>query len=111
VSSVPVILDYDEGEESRLEQLLAVHQMWRGLERVAATIHAHRDAAAMAVSRTQLTRELQELIAALDRRVPQLERADETAIARDAADLRAQAMKRLAEIVDETTASAVPART
>jgi hypothetical protein len=108
VSSVQVVLDYDNGKESRLEQLLAVHQMRRGLERVAEAILGHRDAA-MAVSRSQLARELRELIAALDRRVPQLERAEETAIARDAAELRAQAIKRLAELVEETTASDAPA--
>ena len=104
-----VVLDYDNGKESGLEQLLAVHQMRRGLERVAAAVVAHRDAA-MAVSRSELARELRELIAALDRRVPQLERAEETAIARDAAELRAQAMARLAELVDETTVSAAPAK-
>ena len=103
-----VVLDYDNGKESRLEQLLAVHQMRRGLERVAAEVVAHRGAT-MAVSHGQLARELRELIAALDRRVPQLERAEETGIARDAAQLRAQAIKRLAELVEETTASGAPA--
>ena len=103
-----VVLDYDYGKESRLEQLLAVHQMRRSLERVAAAILAHREAT-MAVSPGQLARELRELIAALDRRVPQLERAEETAIARDAAQLRAQAIKRLAELVEETAASGAAA--
>lgn len=45
-----------------------------------------------------LARELEELIAALDRRVPHVERAGEAAIARDAAALRAKAASRLAEL-------------
>ena len=57
----------------------------------------------MAVSRSQLVRELQELIAALDRRVPHLERAEETGIARDAAVLRAKAVNRLAELSEDET--------
>jgi len=50
----------------------------------------------VAVNRTQLARELKELITALDRRVPRVERAGEASIARDAAALRAKAVKRLA---------------
>ena len=45
-----------------------------------------------------LTRELEELIAALDRRVPRVEQAGEATIARDAAALRAKAYQRLAEL-------------
>jgi hypothetical protein len=52
----------------------------------------------MAVSARDLTRDLEELIAALDRRVPRVERAGEADIARDAAALRAKAVARLAEI-------------
>ncbi len=46
-------------------------------------------------------RELLELIAAIDRRVPHVQRAGEAAIARDAAALRARALKRLAELERE----------
>jgi hypothetical protein len=46
-----------------------------------------------------LTRELEELIAALDRRLPRVEQAGEADIARDAAALRAKAVQRLAELV------------
>lgn len=46
----------------------------------------------------ELTRELEELIAALDRRVPRVEQAGEATIARDAAALRAKAVDRLAEL-------------
>ena len=54
----------------------------------------------MAVDR-RLARALNELIEALDRRVPRLERVAESSIARDAAALRAKALKRLAEIKEE----------
>ena len=40
----------------------------------------------MAMTPSSVVRELQELIAALDRRVPQVERAGEASIAREAAD-------------------------
>ena len=46
----------------------------------------------------QIVRELEELIAALDRRVPRVERAGEAEIARDAAALRAKAVERLAQL-------------
>ena len=49
----------------------------------------------MAVTTTEAVRELLELIAALDRRVPRVERAGEAGIARDAEELRARAMKRI----------------
>jgi hypothetical protein len=52
----------------------------------------------MAVNTSELTRELEELIEALDRRLPRVERAGEAAIARDAAALRAKAFNRLAEL-------------
>jgi hypothetical protein len=52
----------------------------------------------MAVTAGELTRELEELIAALDRRLPRVEQAGEAAIARDAAALRARASNRLAEL-------------
>ena len=44
---------------------------------------------------TEAVRELLELIAALDRRVPRVERAGEADIARDATELRVRAMKRI----------------
>jgi hypothetical protein len=51
---------------------------------------------------TELARELEELIAALDRRVPRVQEAGEADIARDAAALRAKAVERLAELARET---------
>jgi hypothetical protein len=43
-------------------------------------------------------RHLRELIAALDRRVPQIERAGEIDIAHDTAALKAKALQRLSEL-------------
>ena len=43
-------------------------------------------------------RELLELIDALDRRVPQMQRSREAAIARDASALKARALQRVAEL-------------
>jgi hypothetical protein len=48
---------------------------------------------------------LEELIAALDRRVPRVEQAGEVAIARDAAALRAKAFNRLAELTGNAAIS------
>jgi hypothetical protein len=48
--------------------------------------------------RARQIRHLRELIAALDRRVPHVERSGEAAIARDAAALRDKALKRIAEL-------------
>ena len=55
----------------------------------------------MALKPTPLVRELLELIAALDRRLPHVERAGEIAIARDAAALKAKALQRVAELERE----------
>jgi hypothetical protein len=52
----------------------------------------------VAVTPNDLARELHELIAALDRRVPRVEEAGEAAIARDAAALREKAVQRLREL-------------
>ena len=61
----------------------------------------------MAVNARDLARELEELIAAIDRRVPHIERAGEAAIARDAAALRAKAVERLAELANGPAIAAV----
>jgi len=55
----------------------------------------------MAVNAGELARELEELIAALDRRVPRVEQAGEAAIARDAAALRAKAFDRLKKLLNK----------
>jgi hypothetical protein len=48
--------------------------------------------------RTRTIRDLSELIAALDRRVPQVERSGEVSIARAAARLKGEAMQRIADL-------------
>ena len=48
-----------------------------------------------------VVRELLELVAALDRRVPQVQRAGEASIARDAAALKARALQRIEELQRE----------
>ena len=53
---------------------------------------------AVALSTSSTIAALRELIAAIDRRVSHLERTGEHRIARDAAALRQQALKRLAEL-------------
>jgi hypothetical protein len=55
----------------------------------------------MAMKKSELVRELQELISALDRRLPHVERAGEASIVRDAAALRSKAVRRLAELSDQ----------
>ena len=52
----------------------------------------------VAMTADERARELDELIAALDRRVPHVERAGEAEIAQEAANLRAKAVRRLEEL-------------
>jgi hypothetical protein len=97
---VSVEVNRDDGQNSRCEQLLALCELRRGVERLAALRGAH-GRTSVALTTEELLRELHELIAALDRRVPHIERAGEAAIARDAARLREQAMKRLSELDEQ----------
>jgi hypothetical protein len=53
--------------------------------------------------RRQIVHELLELIEALDRRLPRVERAGEASIALDAAALRALAVTRVAELTSQDT--------
>jgi hypothetical protein len=64
----------------------------------------------VAVDIHRLERELTELITALDRRVPRLDRVAEPTIARDAAALRARAQKRLTELYYREPSEAPAAR-
>jgi hypothetical protein len=66
---------------------------------------AHGTAARTRSTRT--IRNLHELIAALDRRVPQVERSGEGSIARAAAALRAEALKRIADLEREAATGPV----
>jgi hypothetical protein len=66
----------------------------------------------MAMNRIDLARELNELISALDRRVPRVEQAGEASIAREAAALREKAVRRLAELAlqDVSVVRGIPHR-
>lgn len=57
-----------------------------------------RDTAVSESNTKEQVRHLRELIDALERRVPQIERLGEVQIARDAALLKKKALKRLAEL-------------
>lgn len=50
------------------------------------------------ITSAKMIEDLRELIAALDRRVPRLERAGEWKIARDAEALRGEALQRIARL-------------
>ena len=52
-------------------------------------------------ARTESLRHLRELVDALDRRVPHVERVGEDTIAREAAALKKKALKRIAELEAE----------
>jgi hypothetical protein len=105
VPGLSINRDYDDGAKSGRKHLLAVRRLRRGLERLSAEDRAE-PRRPMAVSSYDLAHELEELVAALDRRVPRVEQAGEAAIARDAEALRAKAMDRLAQLA---TNMAVPA--
>jgi hypothetical protein len=59
-------------------------------------------------ARVRAIRELHELVAALDRRVPHVERSGEASIARAAAALRAEAIRRIADLEQESSAGTAP---
>ena len=59
------------------------------------------------ISGQTLVHDLLELVAALDRRVPRLEREGERDIARDAQALRRAALKRIAELERSVSAPAI----
>jgi len=59
-------------------------------------------------TRAQTIRELYELIAALDRRVAQVERVGEISIARAASSLKCDALKRIEELEREAASSILP---
>jgi hypothetical protein len=60
-----------------------------------------QDTATPGSAARQTIRELHELIAALDRRVPQVERVGEISIARAASALKSEAVRRIEELERE----------
>ena len=107
VSVVSFAVDRDECEDPRRRELLAVHEVWERLERVACTDRLVRWTP-MALTHSAAVRELLELIAALDRRAPHVQRAGEASIARDAAALKARALKRIEELEREPASIETP---
>ena len=61
------------------------------------------------IDRSRTLRHLRELIAALDRRVPHVERVGEIAIAREGRALREKALQRIAELESPQRQPNVPA--
>jgi hypothetical protein len=94
---LPIARDFHDGADPERARVLALRRVRRGMECVAAQCRLGREES-MAVSGAELTRDLQELIAALDRRLPGVEHAGEVDIARDAAALRDKAIERLAQL-------------
>lgn len=104
-----------EVEDPGRRQLLAMPAVRRNLEsgpaadqRLAMEETMNAAATSHDIDRAQIVRELHELIAALDRRVPQVHRVGELAIAQAAAALRSEALKRIDTLERE---SAAPRRT
>ena len=98
---LPLTAGGDDGEAGR-RRLLAVSHLWADLESVE---DAGVTRAALLTPDIMSTRpnetlieDLRELVAALDRRVPRLEREGERAIARDAARLKNEALRRIADL-------------
>lgn len=100
---MPVDIHRHHDSESRFQLVLAMHEVRGRMERVAVPDGSIRNASKTmtTITRSDLVRELRELIAALDRRVPQVERAGEVSIARDAAALKARALKRIEDLERE----------
>ena len=103
MSDLPIDRDGDDHDESRSRRLLAMHEVRRRVERVAVADGSVRSApkTMTAITRVELIQELRELIAALDRRVPHVERAGEASIARDAAALKPRPLQRIEDLERE----------
>ena len=67
-----------------------------------------QDTTAATASPAQTVRELLELIAALDRRVPHVERVGEISIAQAASALKLEALKRIEDLEREPSPSLFP---
>ena len=83
-----------------------MRQLRRGVERQPQAARTGTEEL-VEIARADLIRELEELITALDRRLPRVEAAGEAAIARDAVALRARAVARLEQLKGAATGPAV----
>jgi hypothetical protein len=105
MSVVQVRIDRLDSQDAGYEQLLALLSMRRNLESRSSnepgtTLEAMtiEQTIAKHAPRARTIRGLQELIAALDRRVPRVEREGEISIEHAAAELRIEALKRIEEL-------------
>jgi len=105
MSEVPIEGHQLRGEAADLEQLLAMHGVRGGVEPEPAldpgpTMVAEVTREHVVEKKTAIV-QLVELIAAIDRRLPQVERSGEAAIANAAMRLRIEATKRIVELEAE----------
>ncbi len=101
MSGLSLGLYFHRGANPRREHVLALRPLRRNLER-RATRRRAQPSGSMAMSARDVARRLEELIAALDRRVPRAGHAGEAGIAQDAAALRAKAVDRLAQLTGDS---------
>jgi hypothetical protein len=110
VSRLSLAFGHLRQQERRCQQLLALSRLRADVVSGASEQQRRPAVAAMSglarreTARERTLRELQELIAALDRRVPRIERTGEVAIAQASAELRTAAMKRTEELEREIAA-------
>jgi len=98
VSVLPIGKGHDHEQEHDRRRLLAVRGVRPDLESDATGGGAERLGAVTEKPSASVIDDLRELVAAIDRRVPRLEREGELAIARDALSLRTEALRRIAEL-------------
>lgn len=113
-AGVPILRRGDHRDDSQVaehRQLLALFKLRRDLDACSTTGQDVRAVApvtapmiSVATDRVRIVRELRELIVALDRRVPQVHRMGELAIAHAAATLRSEALRRIEELRLDGTA-------
>jgi hypothetical protein len=103
-------------DSRRQQQLLALFALRRDLESRssngaggAAVAIVMEQPTTKHVDHARTIRELRELIAALDRRVPRVERVGEMSIAQAAAELKSEALKRIEELQDMTRSGLIQA--
>ena len=102
---MPIDGDELRGEAADVTKLLALHGLRRGLESEPAEplgteVVAKVTSAELAETKSTIV-QLSELIAAIDRRLPQVQRAGEAVIANAAMHLKTEAAKRIVELEAE----------
>jgi hypothetical protein len=115
LSVLPVVVHPLDLQDAGRELLLALFGLRRDLESRSTDEPRANTGTTMTdarqrgqAARAQTVRDLRELIAALDGRMPQVQRAGEVAIARAAAALRAEALTRVEALERESAADVAP---